>query len=59
MGLLNSLFHEYDQMKSCLSGQGGVANPRDTFGHRRGFRLALARNASISLVAVFMKQGTW
>ncbi len=36
-------------MKSRLSGHGGVANPRDTTRYRCGLRLALTRNASISL----------
>jgi hypothetical protein len=36
-------------MKSRLSADGGVENPRDTCGYRCGLRLALDQNPSISL----------
>jgi hypothetical protein len=47
--VLSTSFHKYAHMKSRLSGHGRVANPRDTTRYRCGLRLALTRNASISL----------
>ena len=54
----SAVFDTMRHTKPRLCRRGVVANPRDTFGYRCGLRLALARNASISFVGVFVKQGT-
>src|SRR5262245_20268362 len=43
------LSRKYLYMKSRISGQGVVANPRDTTRYRCGLRLALTRNSQFHL----------
>jgi hypothetical protein len=46
-------------MKSRLRAQGGVANPRDSYGYRCGLRLALNANPSISFRAAICGKAHW
>src|SRR5215831_12671498 len=46
---ISVLSRKYLHMKSCISGQGVVANPRDTTWYRCGLRLARTRKTQFQL----------
>src|SRR5262245_53528866 len=52
------LFHTYVHVKSRSSGQGVVANRRDTTGYRCGLSLAPTRTTQLHFVHVCVEQDT-